>query len=430
MKHSFTRGLQGLLLFFLALPALGKTSSSGLSYEEFTRLSLKDRAAYVQDMQKVLLQMEAEQNPSASLWQKLLGAEAWAAAGGSCIFAGYISTYNSQGVCQAPASRDWSVPNASGQVVQKNLCSGQTLCNPMIYGFGPDGNGICTASTMYPTLDCDKKYRAIKNYGGAQIAQQLANANLKSDFNNQSQQISNYCGSSNQQSSICQYYSSRTSYLKAKVASAKSKEVVTPTSTIPAEIAKPEPSLSPSPSPSPAPSLSPSASLPAEKAVAKEETDKKEKKEKKPSADGCIHTKTDYEAYKSKLSEGLQKLEAGPVYFGLSNMFVMGALQLRLVNDRLKMSFNVWPPRSFSDGKVIVTEKYISKACFVDKTRMRVYFDGDSQPHDMTMTDHGLTIHSSSGDGDFSYVGKNTYDNYRGQIVKAYQQQKSEGGGQ
>lgn len=209
-------------------------TSLTLSFDEFKRLNEADRQSYLETLRTFAVEAEARGgfarlSPEAPrLWRLWLD-EAVAEPGQPCIFAGYISKFNSRDKCERPSAisgRTWTLTTPAGQKVQQKLCSspGQTLCNPMLYGFGRfDGggfSGICTSSATNPTSDCEKQYRALPNYPASAVTAQLLTSGIEKDFNDLAGQVSDYCAGvgKDRQKGPCASMTSRVNYLKNRLA--------------------------------------------------------------------------------------------------------------------------------------------------------------------------------------------------------------------
>ena len=188
-----------------------------LNYKEFIALDRDDRAAYIEELRLTALRSENEDVNSQStsaFWMNLLISQARAAAGDSCIYAGYVSQRDSQNHCSAPAGSSGSCG------------SGQTQCNPLLYGYGPSSGGICTSSRSTPTSDCEQQYQKIPNYKAYQVADQLLGKDMKAKFDAQAAQLSTYCSSANasDQKGLCDKLKSKTDYMKSKIAAAEKRK--------------------------------------------------------------------------------------------------------------------------------------------------------------------------------------------------------------
>lgn len=386
-----------------------------LKFEEFVKLSAADREDYLETIRQFVLKSERAQKVSlddeaarASLWAILSIGQAMAAVGDDCIYAGYISTLGANGRCSPPAARSW---NYNGQ--SRSFCSGGgTLCNPLIYGFGADGNGICTTHRTAPTNDCDDKYRKIPNYGGAEIAKQLSDAGLKDEFDKQNEKVKKYCNSSasSSQKELCKYTAYRNGYLRKKLQEAEKakppkKEAEKPKPTGGAEGAKPDaakpetakpetakpdgnapmplpplpgqqkPSDSPQ-APGPSAPAAPASAPPASSPPANKPADKpaaKPAEAKKPEApkDGCIRSKADFEALRDKFPPELRNIDKGnaPVCVVMPpqrslgmDWDVPGAVEIQMEGDRLRVGTYISPP-SISGRKIIKKDSYAKEIC-------------------------------------------------------------------
>lgn len=447
--------------FSLTSPAFAQKASADLqmiSFEEFKKLNADERKSYIKDLQKLAVEMENQQKnfegpPEVYLWQQILGAAAQAAAGDACIFAGYMSTRNAQDICTRPATKTWPVEGA-----QKSLCSGarQTLCNPMMYGFGPDGNGICTTSRSRPTVDCDKKFRAIPNYGGADIAKQLVSGGLAKDFDAQATQLSSYCSSAaaESQKSLCTYFKERNAFLKAKLKKAggtpatpaapakkANKAADVTKKPDPAPVETPPAAAPPAAAPKPrkakaAPKATASAStsggsdspvapavkedpipdppetVPPNKPAEKPAPAPEVKKSSTPA--NCIANGSDIEEKRAKLPAMLQNLKDKPIFMNLTgakSWVATASMSMRLTDEgRIKIGTYVKAP-----GSLICQEKYAKLICLdgINNVSFTVEGDVDSRgipvKHLITVTPTGLTFHSDAGDGDFAYVSETEF---------------------
>lgn len=436
------RGMRNTILFIATVLAAGMSGAQTktpaapptLTYEEFRRLGPEDRASYLEDMQRFVLQMERVQDVkfearAGDLWKIVFGDDAFAAAGASCVYAGYLSTTDSRGYCTAPAARSWSYGGQS-----RSLCSGagQTLCNPMMYGFGPGGNGICTTSRSNPTLDCDSKYRKIPNYGGAEISKQLASAGLDKEFNAQAEKLTQHCSTPGvRQQSLCKYLSDRSTYMKrkleaeqkrkdaeekrkkdqdaaikkaadAKAATAGAENPPRPPAPIPAadpKKADPAPAVAAPANPPPAAPSSPPASAPAAPAApvtapaappkaneppAGGQAKAAEASKPKAPADGCIRKKEDFEAMKDKLPKQLHGLSSGktacvimaPQDTPVGKMDIPGAVEMKLDGDALKVgTFIKMPTLAFRPN--ISAESWATEICVKSGYLQLKFTDGD-----------------------------------------------------
>lgn len=123
---------------------------------------------------------------------------AQARAGDSCIYAGYVSTRNSRGYCSLP-----------GQAT-RGCSGGGILCNPLVYGFGADGGGICTNNRVYATTDCERKYNAIPGYGSAKVAEQIRAKGLGKELEEQKKKLSGSCSRMTNQTGLCRTVTEKT----------------------------------------------------------------------------------------------------------------------------------------------------------------------------------------------------------------------------
>lgn len=324
-----------LLLAAFQVEASVKISHQLLNYREFKKLSRIDRADYIENLRLAAIQSENEQNHlfrnaklSRTAWLNTLLRQAFAANGDMCIFAGYISRRNSQNYCAQPEG-------SAG-----NCGTGNTQCNPLLFGYGPSGNGFCTSSRTTPTNDCESQYQKTPNYKAYQVADQVVGHDMQKKFDDQSSELSTYCASSTSegQKSICTKLLAKTSYMKDKLAAAesrkKSKEskvadappakdtpkadpAVETAKPAPAQVAKPSSELT-TPTPAAPPVAAPVApstpSTPAPAVVKKDDAPKPEVK-KNLSRGNCITNKDDYDERKSKLPADFQNLDKDPLYY-------------------------------------------------------------------------------------------------------------------
>lgn len=230
---SFRLILSAIVMFVATTAAAGPAAKMTLlDYSEFRRLADADRQSYLEDLRRFARDSEASGGFAMSperpgLW-RLLWAQAEAQPGQPCIYAGYVSRFNSDDKCTpVKPTQTWTLKLPSGQTVSQKLCSGpgQTLCNPMLYGFGrADGGsygGICTTSTRNPTADCESKYRALPDYPASAVTAQLLANGLEKDFNQWSKSVSDYCATDEakkRQSGPCSSLTGRAAYLKNRLA--------------------------------------------------------------------------------------------------------------------------------------------------------------------------------------------------------------------
>jgi hypothetical protein len=214
------------MLSFLSWGVLSQAETKQvqlLTFHEFKGLASADRSAYLESLRAMALKAERSGgkvtvseysgSPRLDVWTLLL-AQANAAQGDSCIYAGYISTRDSRNNCVRPAS-------ASGH------CGSGTLCNPMLYGFGANGQGgICTSDRSYPTRDCESKYQALPDYKASKVADQIVSRGSQADFNRQSAALTAYCSSaaSSEQKNMCKSLTAKASFMRAKVVAAEQRK--------------------------------------------------------------------------------------------------------------------------------------------------------------------------------------------------------------
>ena len=196
-----------------------------LSYSQFRKLNLKTQAEYLDDLRKVFIEFEKDQgniryqtqnfdqrtNFAGYFWS-LVGIDEACASEGSCIYAGYVSSYNSRGYCQRPTSEINSY--------EGTCAGGQTLCNPVIFGMGPGKEGFCTSSKSYPTRDCERQYQATPDYKAIDIAKRLnSDPKFQKGFSKSEDELKSYCNQSttNRQQSLCKFLSNRVATLNGKI---------------------------------------------------------------------------------------------------------------------------------------------------------------------------------------------------------------------
>lgn len=212
-----------------------------LNFAEFKALSAQDRDAYLEDMRKLALSMEQEQRAShddasfsgrGNVWALLLGTRAAAVPGGMCIYAGYVSQFDYRDKCVPPremSAKSWTLTSPSGGRVQQSFCTGagETMCNPMLYGFGSwtgsGYSGFCSKSRTTPTADCEQQYQAKKGYLAKDIASQIVSNGNEEQFMTGLDKYSKYCAGEGKtrQKSLCDLVQRRSSFLKKKLEIAK-----------------------------------------------------------------------------------------------------------------------------------------------------------------------------------------------------------------
>lgn len=415
-----------------------------LSFHEFKSLSAQDRVAYIESLRQMALQSERAGSPvhasmtPADFWGQLFLAQAQAARGDSCIYAGYLSQRDANNSCQRPAA-------ASG-----SCGAGQTQCNPLLYGFGPSLGGICTSERSYPTRDCEKKYQAFPNYKAYDVANELVKRNMQGEFDAQATKLQQYCSgaTSGEQRNLCETLSAKSAFMKAKIVASEQRKrdserrpaqtqdrpattttqtPVTPAPTVAAPAPRPEPPApaaparqsdvaSPSaepvaPAPSrPAPAVaSPAPAVPAPAAPAPAR-----------SADGCIRNITDYKAVESKLPEPFRKMldqrSAGVFMSGTKSIPMIISLQmvmnLRFVEvggvKKLKLqsaiSSNAPSLASNSDS-----DSYVDKIC-LQGDAMQVYIPGAPMTT-VKMSGRQVNISTDKGGMEVDIVDRPSYTN-------------------
>lgn len=401
----------GLFAAFLLLSLNSWADFKSLSLQDLQKLSRDRQNQYFDEWRNILLQMEKRQPANArstSLFLRMILDEAYAAPGDTCNYAGYLSTRNAADVCSKPAPREWPFVSTTGRSITQSFCtgSGQTLCNPLVFGFGPDGSGICTTSRSYPTQDCDRQYRAIPNYGGAEIASQLKGLGLAEAFQDEAQKMADYCATPQAtQKNLCKYNTNRRTYLSNIMGVAPPKVTTPPvdsgggdagSSSVP----KPQGGTDSGSatntragSPPSAPETAPAK--PAEKAIPKAE------EKPKLSTDGCIRNRADFEAMRDKLEPRLRSIDKQPLYLGAKTSLVTAALQLRFVGDRIKIASYVWPPTSFG-YKIMISDSYINRIC-LNGNAIEIFAEGQSKPTTATITGTGADIKTAVSDKSVSF---------------------------
>ena len=202
-----------------------------LTYLQFEQLDPADRGDYLESLRLAAVEMESENEIQAyGIILKILIHPAYAAAGDSCIYAGYISQRTAQNICEVPVAytqKTWTY-SVGGRTMTQKLCtnSGQVLCNPLLYGFGNDGSGLCTSSKSRPTADCEAKYQAIPNYKASHVADQLVSNKMSADFDSHARNLNSYCSGSesNSQTNMCSSLSRKSSYMKAKLQASEQRQ--------------------------------------------------------------------------------------------------------------------------------------------------------------------------------------------------------------
>lgn len=378
--------LAALLVFTVSVHTRASQSHEGfdlLKHSEFLALDRDDRAAYLDALRATALRSEQEashfsSSETSSFFILLLLAQAHAAQGDMCIYAGYVSQRDSQNRCARP-------PGSSG-----SCGAGQTQCNPLLYGYGPgNSGGFCTGSRSTPTNDCEKQYQAMPNYKAYQVADQLVSKDMKAKFDAQAEKLSAYCSSSaaQGQAGLCKSLKDKTAFMKAKIAAseqrkkdkeakaaaaAKKEDKPAAEKAQAADVSKeaaPVAKASAAPAPSapatgtggadgnsasvarapatpaaPAPSATAAAAPAAAPAKAPEAVAKPaEVKKANLTPGGCLKNKDDYDAKKSSLPGDFQNLDKSPVYYTAHTPQVTSSMQLRLTDKgKFKLTSAVW----------------------------------------------------------------------------------------
>lgn len=136
--------------------------SVALSYEEFNRLTPRQRAEYfvrlryvTENAQRVMANFYGDQALNEFnkdfFVQWLLGQEAQAAgpAEGNCVVAGYLSKYGENYSCGGQVSGNKHLQEQIKRYGGSNCSSGTTPCNPLVYGYktqGPPGQAFCVSN--------------------------------------------------------------------------------------------------------------------------------------------------------------------------------------------------------------------------------------------------------------------------------------------
>ena len=384
-----------IMLSFLSWGVLSQAETKQvqlLTFHEFKGLASADRGAYLESLRAMALKAERSggkmvaQELSGSarldLWT-ILFAQANAAQGDSCIYAGYMSTRDNRNNCVRPAS-------ASG-----HCGSGGTLCNPMLYGYGANGQGgICTSERSYPTRDCESKYQALPDYKASKVADQIVSRGSQADFNRQSEALTAYCASpaSSEQKNMCKSLTAKASFMRAKViaaeqrkkaadqAAAKPAAPAAPAQDAPARPqtppvaaappaapaapaavapqtpaapraqdtapARPQPPVAAAPAPAPA---APAQAQPAPAApAARPQAAADAPAAPVRPADGCFRNVNEYMALEKELPESFRGLHASRsegTYIAGNTKFTMGscdsAMHLRIVDGKFKLRTHI-----------------------------------------------------------------------------------------
>lgn len=401
----------GLFATFLLFSLNSWADFKSLSLDHLQKLSRARQNQYFDEWRNILLQMEKRQAADArstSLFLRMILEEAYAAPGDTCNYAGYLSTRNASDRCTKPAPREWPFVSTTGRSITQSFCtgSGQTLCNPLVFGFGPDGTGICTTSRSYPTQDCDRQYRAIPNYGGAEIASQLKGLGLAEAFQDEAQKMADYCVTPQAtQKKLCEYNTNRRTYLSNKLGVAPPK-VATP----PLDAGGVDAGSSSDPRPQGGTDSGPTANTRSGTPTAAPETAPAKPAEKaapkaddkpKLSTDGCIRHRADFEALRDKLDPRLRSIDKHPLYLGAKTSLVTAALQLRFVGDRIKIASYVWPPTSLG-YKIMISDSYINRICLNGNT-IEIFAEGQSKPTTAAITGTGADVKTAISDKSVSF---------------------------
>lgn len=428
-----------------------------LSFHEFKSLSAQDRVTYIESLRQMALQSERAGSPvhalmtPADFWGQVFLAQAQAARGDSCIYAGYLSQRDANNSCQRPAA-------ASG-----SCGAGQTQCNPLLYGYGPSSGGICTSERSYPTRDCEKKYQAFPNYKAYDVANELVKRNMQGEFDAQAAKLQQYCSgaTSGEQRNLCKTLLAKSAFMKAKIVASEQRKrdserrpaqtqdrpaitttqtpatpapavaapaprAETPAPAVPArqsDVASPsaEP-VTPAPS-RPAPAVASSApAAPAPAAPRPTQASDTPPAAPAParSADGCIRNITDYKAVESKLPEPFRKMldqrSAGVFMSGTKSIPMIISLQmvmnLRFVEvggvKKLKLqsaiSSNAPSLASNSDS-----DSYVDKIC-LQGDAMQVYIPGAPMTT-VKMSGRQVNISTDKGGMEVDIVDRPSYTN-------------------
>jgi hypothetical protein len=156
------RRLWGILLVAFIVSAGGAANAGEyvLDFNQFAKLNAKDRAKYLGELRKAILEIEKNQSGrgigygtamSRSQPFNLFLDEAIAAKGESCFIAGNSSVVGLQGtkeVCNTPAGARCPTKPGGPQDGVK--------CNDLIFGANTDGTAFCVLSNQAtPTADCE-----------------------------------------------------------------------------------------------------------------------------------------------------------------------------------------------------------------------------------------------------------------------------------
>lgn len=167
-------------------PIVGKALKTGqqkpllanpvLSPDEYRKLSPRQRAEYMVRMRAAMEAADkvykvrygvktAFQQPTNKYefaLQFLFGDKVTAGAltGKPCIIAGYISKYGDGDSCGSDYQHGPLNADLSRQMKSSGAsCGGQSACNPLVYGYSPNGSAFCVPSkeVQYATRYCDSK---------------------------------------------------------------------------------------------------------------------------------------------------------------------------------------------------------------------------------------------------------------------------------